>query len=203
MARNISEFTEYDFIIAVDRSGSMGGHAQGFSSRWAQAKEITEGVAAFAAQVDDDGITVISFGGKFDPHRDVVDGVKADVVHELFERSVPGGSTPLHSALEAAFAKHFSSPKKTLLTVVTDGEPDDQGAVASSIIAASKKLADATQLRILFVQVGDDKAAAAYLDDLDNSLSGAKFDIVNAIGFQDANGLSVTDLMDRAIDDTH
>lgn len=203
MTRNASEFSEYDFFLAIDRSGSMGGAAKGFNSRWAQAKEITEGVATFASQVNDDGITVITFGGNFVPTRDVVSGVKADSVHALFEKSQPAGSTPLHLALDAAFAKHFSSTKKTLLAVVTDGEPDDKEAVAKSIVNAAGKLADATQIRVIFLQVGDDAAASHYLDDLDNHLSAAKFDIVNAITFQEANGVTVPDLLSRALDDTH
>lgn len=202
-ARNMAQFSEYDFHVLIDRSGSMAGPAHGFPSRWAQAKELTEGIAGFASQVDDDGITVIQFGGRFDPSRDVQDGVKADAVHQLFETHQPAGSTPLAGALDACFKKHFSSAKKTIAVIVTDGQPDDEGAVANAIIGASRKLADASQIRILFLQVGDDKHAAQYLDNLDNHLEGAKFDIVNAINFEGANGLSVSDLMDRAIDDSH
>lgn len=204
MEHPIAAFTEYDFILCIDRSGSMSYPAKGYASRWEQAKEITAGIAAFAAQVDDDGITVITFGGNnFDPAHDVTDNVKADAVFDVFTKNQPGGSTPLHSALAAAFSKHFSSPKKSIVIVVTDGEPTDPGAVARNIINATKSLKDASEIRILFLQVGDDTLATNYLDGLDNHLQGTDYDIVNAITHGSADGLTVPQLMSRALDDSH
>lgn len=194
--------TEYDTIVCVDRSGSMAGPAKGFASRWDQAKEITYGLAGLAQQVDDDGITLIPFGGKFDA-TEIKDGVKMDAVANLFGKQSPGGSTPMAQALSSAFEKKFTGSKKAVIFVITDGEPDNKDAVAAAIKAATSKIPDATHIRLLFLQVGDDKAAAAYLDSLDNDLKGAKFDIVNTIGFADANGLSPDDLYSRAISDSH
>lgn len=199
-----ARLTEYDSIVLIDRSGSMSGPAKGFSDRWHAAKEITVGIATLAAKVDDDGITVIQFGGAFNPSRDVVDGVKdAAAVAEIFAKHSPAGSTPTAEALEAAFAKKFAAGKKGIVFVVTDGEPNDANAVKDAIVAAAGKLNDACELRVLFLQVGDNAEAAAYLDGLDNNLKGAKFDIVNAITFKDADGLTAEDLFTRALDDTH
>jgi Mg-chelatase subunit ChlD len=200
----LSKLTEYDTILLVDRSGSMSGAARGFADRWTAAKELTINIATLAAKVDDDGITVSFFGGTFNPARDVIDGVKdASTVADLFAKNSPGGSTPTAEALQAAFDKKFASGKKAIVICVTDGEPNDQQAVAKTIIAASNKLNDAGEIRVLFLQVGDDAGAARYLDSLDNSLSGAKFDIVNAITFKDADGLSAEALFERAIEDSH
>lgn len=199
-----AKLTEYDTIVLVDRSGSMGSAAKGFPTRWAAAKELTIGLATLAAKVDEDGITVIQFGGTFVPTRDVIDGVKdATTVAEIWNQHSPGGSTPTAEALDAAFAKKFASGKKAIIFVVTDGEPNDANAVRASIIAAAGKLNDASEIRVCFVQVGDDPSAAKYLDSLDNALTGAKFDIVNAITFKDADGLSPDDLFERALGDTH
>lgn len=196
--------TEYDTILLVDRSGSMTGPAKGFSDRWTQAKELTIGIATLASQVDEDGITVITFGGKFVPSNDVVDGIKdAAQVAALFSTQGPGGTTPTSEALQAAFDKKFASGKKTIIICVTDGEPNDANAVKQTIIVAANKLNDAGEIRVLFLQVGDDAGAAKFLDGLDNSLSGAKFDIVNAISFADADGLSIESLFERALSDSH
>lgn len=204
MALDRKLLTEYDTILLVDRSGSMADKAKGFKDRWTQAQEITMGLAMLAAQVDDDGITVIQFGGKFDAGRDVIDGVSdADMVTKIFTDHQPAGSTPLHDALNAAFAKKNSSSKKAIIMVVTDGVPNDEKAVSKCIIDEAAKLNDASECRILFLQVGDDKHAAEYLNGLDNSLSGAKFDIVNAITFEDADGLTPDALFERAITDSH
>lgn len=195
--------TEYDTMVCVDRSGSMANSAKGFASRWDQAREITTGLAGLAQQVDDDGITLITFGGKFDPSRDVKDGVRLDAVANLFGSQTPAGSTPMAEALEAAFQKKFAAGKKAVVFVITDGEPDDKGRVASAIKAAAAKIPDGSHIRMCFLQVGEDKGAAAYLDSLDTQLSGVKFDIVNTIGFAEANGLSPDDLYSRAISDSH
>lgn len=195
---------QYDSIICVDRSGSMAHPAKGFPTRWAQAKELCAGLAAYAAQVDTDGITVISFGGTFKPARDMVDGCDADQVRQIFDNSAPSGSTPLAAALDAAFAKHFDSDKgKSIIFVFTDGEPDDKSAAAKSIVTASGKLNEGTEIRVLFVQLGDDKGAQAYLNSLDTDLKGAKFDIVNVIDFEGANDLTPMELYSRAINDSH
>lgn len=195
--------TEYDTIVCVDRSGSMSYPAKGFPTRWAEAQEITMGIAGLAEKVDDDGITLISFGGTFKPDRDVQDGVKANAVYGLFQSSQPSGSTPLGDALVAAFGKKFASKKKAVIFVITDGVPDDETAVKNAIVNAASKLSDASEIRVLFLQVGEDPQAAKYLDGLDNSLNGVKFDIVNSIGFSDANGLTPAELYDRAISDSH
>lgn len=199
-----AKLTEYDSIVCIDRSGSMSGPAKGFKDRWAAAKELTIGLATLAATVDDDGITVIQFGGTFNAAKDVIDGVKdAAAVADIFTSHSPGGSTPLADALQAAFAKKFASGKKAIIFVVTDGEPNDPIAVKNAIFDAAKKLNDASEIRVMFLQVGDDSGAAKYLDDLDNHLTGAKFDIVNAITFKDADGVTAEDLFARAIEDTH
>lgn len=203
MTLNKQLLTEYDTMVLVDRSGSMTGYAKGFASRWDQAKEITIGIAGLAQTVDEDGITLISFGGTFKAARDVVDGVKLDAVTSLFDNNSPGGTTPLTEALHAAFNKKFAAGKKAIIFVITDGVPDNTNTVKTEIIAAAGKLNDASEIRILLLQVGDDSNATKYLDSLDNDLQGAKFDIVNAINFDDANGLTPVELYERAISDTH
>lgn len=195
--------SEYDSIVLIDRSGSMGSPAKGFPTRWAQAKELTIQIAALATQVDEDGITLITFGGGFNASSDVVDGVKdAAAVSAVFDGRGPGGTTPTAEALEAAFAKKFAAGKKAVIFCVTDGEPNDKKAVETAIINAASKLNDASEIRVQFLQVGDDGEAAKWLDSLDNSLSGAKFDIVNAITFKDADGMSAEQLYKRALEDS-
>lgn len=199
-----TKLSEYDSIVLVDRSGSMAGPAKGFTSRWEQAREITTGIAGLASKVDEDGITLITFGGTFNAGRDVKDGITSSAdVYNLFDKQSPGGTTPLHSALQAGFDKKFSAGKKAIMFVITDGEPDDQGAVKDCIMKAAAKLNDASEIRILFLQVGDDRGAAAYLEALDNHLDGAKFDIVNSIGFGEANTITADELFERAISDSH
>lgn len=195
--------TEYNTYVLVDRSGSMNLKAEGFPTRWDQAREITTGIAGLAQQVDEDGITLISFGGTFKKDRDLQDGVRVDAVANLFTSQTPNGSTPLHSALDAAFEHKFQAGKKAIIFVIGDGEPDDKDAVQAAIKRAASRIGDASQIRILFLQIGNEEGAATYLQGLDKDLKGAKYDIVNTVDYKTANGLTPDELYERAIKDTH
>jgi hypothetical protein len=92
--------------------------------------------------------------------------------------------------------------EKDFIIVFTDGVPDDQAAAANVIRAASQKQETDDALTILFVQVGDDAGAAAYLKGLDDNLKGAKFDIVDAKTLAEAERFASTaDLILAAIND--
>lgn len=189
---------EYDYILCVDQSGSMGSPSTRMEgkTRWQEAQEFTEGLARFAETVDDDGLTVIKFNSSINTY----DGVKADSVHELFTKNQPSGSTNLAAALDAAFAKKFASSKKAIIFCLTDGEPDSQTAVEKSIIAASNKLENASQINLVFIQIGDDPTVAKFLDHLDNELTGkAKYDIVNSMDRVTAESINMAQLLYQAV----
>lgn len=195
---SVAQASEYDFIILVDKSGSMGEKSTKMEgTRWDEAKEFTETFARFAEQVDDDGITVITFSST----PTVYDGVKADKVHEVFTTCKPGGSTNLAPALEEAFKKKFDANKKAIIMVITDGEANDPAHVKDSIIKAAGKLTDDSEIGIQFVQIGEDPKAAKFLDDLDDHLTSAKFDIVNSLSHSEAEGYSMEQLLWLALND--
>lgn len=194
-----AQATEYDYIVVIDKSGSMGEPSltlQG-RTRWDEAKEFTENFARFAAKHDDDGITAITFNSSCK----VYDGVTADKVHEIFTTCQPGGSTNLAGALDAAFKKKFSGSKPAIILVMTDGQPDNSDAVKTSIINASNKIEKDGDIGIQFVQIGNDSGAAKFLADLDDNLKGAKFDIVNSLTREEAEKLTIEQMLYLAIND--
>lgn len=168
--------SEYNFQVLIDRSGSMDDYHDGTLTRWKKAEEITKAVADFVAEVDDDGIDVIVFGGK-----DVIvhEKVSSDKVYEVFSNSRPSGATPLAEALGKAIDLHFKGGKKSFVTVVTDGVPNDTNAVFREIIGASQRLNTDSDLTFLFLQVGNDPSAREFLKTLDDNLKEAKYDIVD------------------------
>lgn len=194
-----SQAKEFDYILVLDKSGSMGDASLTLENRtrWDEAQEFTESFARFAEKHDDDGLTVITFSST----TKVYDGVKADKVHEIFTTCQPGGSTNLAAALDVAFKKKFSTTKAAIIVVMTDGVPDSETAVKASIIAAANKIEKDGDIGIQFVQIGNDAHAAKFLGDLDDNLKGAKFDIVNSLTREEAEKLKIEQMLYLAIND--
>lgn len=195
----VDEAKEFDHIIIIDHSGSMGNPSTKFAgkNRLQEAQEFTESYARFAEQADDDGITVIPFSS----HATVFDGVTADKVHEVFAKIEPRGSTNLAEALQEAFKKKFSSSKPAIILVVTDGEPDSQSDVEKAIKNASNKIEKDKDIGVQFIQIGDDAGATKFLRHLDDDIPGAKFDIVNTLSREEAETLTIPQILWRSIND--
>lgn len=196
----IQTLTEYDFIVCIDTSGSMGEPIKSGSSvsRWDAVQETALTFIRDIEKIDQDGIGLVTFGSSVKSH----DGVTTDKAREVFAGTGPRGSTPLAEALTAALALAGKSDKKDFIMVFTDGVPDDRTAAADVIRKASHQQETDDALTILFVQVGDDVGATKYLESLDNDLTGCKFDIVDARTVAEANAFATTaDLVIAAIND--
>ncbi len=192
-----AKLSEYDFVVVVDKSGSMGEPWKG-QTRWTAMQESVMSFVRDIEKLDSDGIDVVELGGDC---RSFL-GVTSANVKEMFATMSPRGGTPLHQALEKALACAGKSEKKDMIVVFTDGVPDDAKAAAEVIRRASNKMNNDDELTIVFIQVGDDKAATAYLKSLDDDLKGAKFDIVDAMTIEEAEKFPTTvDMLMKAIAD--
>lgn len=196
----MSLLSEYDFVVVVDASGSMSTtDAPGGVSRWSYAAETVGALARAVGKFDSDGIDVITFGGS---NVKTQVGVSADAVQNIFTSRDPMGGTPLHTALTEALKVAGKSDKKDFILVITDGVPDDKSAAAKVIVEAANKQETDDALTILFVQVGKDSGASAYLKSLDDDLTDAKFDIVDAKTIEEVEQFeSVEALILNAIND--
>lgn len=186
---NPNILSEYDFGVLVDASGSMSTEdCPGGKSRWEYMRETLGAFARDVNKFDNDGLDVTVFSGtNIESHQ----GVTPDKVDAIFANRSPRGSTPLAEGLTAALALAGKSPKKDFILVFTDGVPDDANRAADVIRQqASKQQAD-DECTILFVQVGKDAGASAYLRKLDDGLS-AKFDIVDAKTIEEAEKFATT-----------
>lgn len=190
--------SEYDFVIGLDASGSMSRPSTRSpgKSRWEEAQELIYGLASILHKYDDDGIDIVVFGGQ----TEVFEGVTPDKVDEVFTKRSPLGGTPLHEAIAAIDALN-SDGKKAVAIIFTDGEPDSRELAKQAIINAAATKDKDEDFTILFVQIGDDAGAAAYLAELDDSLSEAKFDIVDTISAAEAEKMAPLDLITKAIND--
>lgn len=196
---NQQALTEFDYIVAVDASGSMTTEDVKGRSRWEAMQETVGQFARDVVKLDSDGIALVVFNGQAVTSYDGVDAKKVD---EVFASTRPRNSTPLAEALTEALKLAGKSDKKDFIIVFTDGVPDDKAAAAKVIVDAANKQETDDALTILFVQVGHDAAATAYLRELDDNLKGAKFDIVDAKTVDEAEAFATTaDLVLAAIAD--
>lgn len=192
---------EYDFYVVVDCSSSMGEPNKASEptgpTRWQAMQEMVMGFARDISKLDSDGILVAELGGQ----GRVYHGVNEQNVREMFATLSPRGSTPLHNALANVFNAAKGS-KKDFIAVFTDGVPDDKAAAAKAIVDATKGMETDDELTVLFIQIGDDKYATQWLRELDDSLKGAKFDIVDAMTVDEANKFgSTVEMVMKAIND--
>jgi Mg-chelatase subunit ChlD len=184
-----AKLSEYDFIMLLDASGSMGTEDMGGGrSRWNYMQESVEAFARDLGKFDSDGIDLVFFGGSVQSHK----GVTANKVAEVFASRSPRGSTPLAEALTEGLKLAGKSDKKDFLIVFTDGVPDDKTAAASVIKQQANRQTNDDDCTILFVQIGRDAAASDYLRKLDDDLTGAKFDIVDAKTMDEAEAFPTT-----------
>ena len=194
-----SMLSEYDFILVGDASGSMAEtDMPGGKTRWDYMQESMMSFARDICKIDDDGVGLVLFGGS---NITSTDGCDAEKIKSMFAARSPRGSTPLAEALTAALKLAGKSAKKDFVMIFTDGVPDDEEAAAKVIRDASNKQDKDEDLTFLFVQVGRDAAATRYLQNLDDNLKGAKFDIVDTKTMAEAEAFATTtDLILAAID---
>eukprot|EP00994_Dinema_validum_P008013 NODE_699_length_1414_cov_208.271062_g518_i0.p1 GENE.NODE_699_length_1414_cov_208.271062_g518_i0~~NODE_699_length_1414_cov_208.271062_g518_i0.p1 ORF type:complete len:402 (+),score=134.60 NODE_699_length_1414_cov_208.271062_g518_i0:79-1206(+) len=188
---HLQEQSVRDYVVLVDRSVSMR-----FMGKWEQARQAVEYLAPYVCKCDPDGITLYLFDHKFQKWDNVT---SASVVSEAFTTCPPRGSTNLADVLQAAFDDHFEGTRRaTTILVVTDGEPDSREPVKEAIVNAANKSSSASDLRISFIQIGNDAKATAFLKELDDDLEVegvCKHDIVDTINFADMAGQSFDEYM--------
>jgi len=193
-----------DYVLLVDKSGSMSTPDVDGKTRWDAIKEASVAVARKLDEIDPDGIVFGMFAGT--PKR--FPNAKVAQIESLFKTEEPGGSTALHLALAAELDDYLQrkAAGKThangeAIFVVTDGEPDDQKKVAQVIVNTTKRLTSPNELNITFIQVGKDDRATAFLNRLDDDLEkeGAKYDIVDTITLEAMGAKSFTQVLIDAV----
>lgn len=192
--------SEFNFIVAVDASGSMGEtDMPGGKSRWEYMQETLVAFTREILTIDTDGIEVVAFGGQ---NITSVSGKTADAVKLIFSTRSPRGSTPLAQALTESLKLAKLSDKKAVILVFTDGVPDDRAEAARVIVNQANSQETDDECTILFIQVGHDVAATKYLRSLDDGLIGAKFDIVDTKTIDEAENFpTIVDLVCASIKD--
>lgn len=180
----LSQLTEFNFIPVIDGSGSnTKTDTKNGKSRWDYMKEDLGAFCRGMDKIDSDGLDFVVLNkGEIK----TFNGVTGDSVDGIFDNLSPMGGTPLAEALIAGIALARASNKKAVIPVFTDGEPDDKQKVIDTIRDAANSAEEDDSLNFLFIQVGRDAQATKFLQQLDQSIPGAKRDIVKSITIEDA-----------------
>lgn len=208
---------KYDFILVIDKSGSMScsGSKPG-QTRWAEAHEISKNIVETCSKYDDNGLDVVLFSSDAILYKNVT----SSDIDKIFLDNNPIGSTATDLALRTALPEYFKSSSKSffsfskkpekvkrekpvIVLVFTDGEPDDEQKVIDAIVEITKKIESRTEVGISFLQLGDSYTASRFLETLDNDLEsrGAQFDIVDTKNYKQIKTMSVDEILIGALTD--
>ena len=197
------DLTKRNFVLAIDRSGSMSEMEKG-RTRWETAMESVMAIVKKCCDLDSDGIDLFFFNTQFKEYNNV--GVEK--AQQLIKDVEPNGGTDFVPFLTKAIDNHFkNADKPTTILVVTDGEPSNgatgQKAVAKLIVETANKIEADNDLSLSFFQIGSDPAATKFLKALDDDLqgAGAKFDIVDTKTFAELENMSITEALLASVQD--
>lgn len=90
-----------------------------------------------------------------------------------------------------------SPAKQVFICILTDGAAGDESTVINVLRDATKRINSRRDLGLLFVQVGEDSSAEAFLDRLNNNLQG-DFDIVAVEKLESLEGLTTEQIIAKA-----
>lgn len=198
MAIDISKLAVY---LLADMSGSMNDS----DGRLGHAKEIGVMFANEVVEHDDDGMLhFVTFGGRAKE----IGSVGVEEIEKFYQNSVPSGGTPLAQALDLIYddiQKRLTGPEAAhqLVAVITDGVPDDKRKVIDSIKRIAENVTSDDQLAFLFIQVGNDSNAKAYLDFLDDEVQKATngMDLIDTVHFSEVSSMTNQELVLKAFAD--
>lgn len=205
-----------DAVLLLDFSGTMSTQDAGSGGSLTRLAAMQESAKAFATELekyDADGITVGKFAGKVR----LYDGVTATKVDDIFKENRAMGGTATDVALNQVATKFLTkqkadvaarkaagstdlTPTPIFVGIFTDGQPDNPLGLAQEIVKITKQIANRKDFGILFVQVGKDAEAAAFLEKLNSQLEsvGADHDIVAVCKLDDLEDLTTDEIVAMA-----
>ncbi|KAG2013153.1 hypothetical protein CC2G_010090 [Coprinopsis cinerea AmutBmut pab1-1] len=177
--RALARLREYDTIFVIDDSSSMCNDATVDQTRWDVACDALAEFSEIAARYDKDGIDI-----HFLNSPRVGKGLKGvNDVRRLFMDLTPSGMTYIGKKLESLLTKDYIKqmelaskelgawPKRLNFMIITDGEASDAVDLKKFLRDTANTLhklrAPQAQIGFQFLQIGNDKHATRFLEDLD------------------------------------
>jgi len=199
----LKRLSQFDIVIVVDASGSMN---QSLSSepesKW---QWCADHISSFAREIKPylggRGITLITFNNSFTKER----GCSAERVENLFRTMTPAGATDMGSPLQDVLSEFLSTQRgrPLLVVVMTDGMPNRGPKVENVIIQATQEMRSPGEIKVTFLEIGEEYDGRALLKYLDDYLihDGAKYDIVDTLTFDQLKQIGLAGAMVHAFED--
>ncbi|MFN8550889.1 MAG: hypothetical protein U0103_05320 [Candidatus Obscuribacterales bacterium] len=194
---------QYDIELIIDITGSMLEHdGTGDLSKFEWCHEQVRNFARLMEEYNRT-LTITTFNTTFNTEYHCTPAR----VEEIYGAIRPKGNTclvdPLLNRLD--YALHHRTPgRATIIAVITDGLPNvpqDPRVVNTALIDFTKRLSNANDVVVTFLQIGDTFNGKSFCVDLDDNLvnEGAKFDIVDTKTFDDLKTEGLTQALIDAV----
>jgi Mg-chelatase subunit ChlD len=176
---------KYDIVMLIDQSGSMNDvvTSDGFS-KWDWCKNQLTSFASQALENTGRRFTIITFNGEYR----LRSNCSAAEVQSTFNTNHPEGATDLATPLDFVLKDYLQHNRinPLLVVVLTDGMPAAPELIEKSIIETTHQMATSEQIKIVFLEIGNDADGRALIRQLDAGLvsGGARYDIVDANTFE-------------------
>jgi hypothetical protein len=202
----VAALANYDVIVFIDASRSMDKKDCAGKSRWEWCQEQTTALGNTLKAPLGSHLKVVAFNDSFKEYPDV----DWAAIPTFFQRHRPSGNTDATRAikkqLDSFFAARSSGTARPLLVaMITDGCPDKPQSLRDTLIEATRKLDNPSDLAITFLQVGSDPVAKKYLEELDECLVSrkAKYDIVSSKPFAELNQMGLVQALLQSVSEEH
>lgn len=200
--------SNFDIDIIVDQSMSMRKRdCPGGLSRWQWCGLQTTDLAKRLGRLIPNGFTLTTFANDYQ----VYEHASAQDMIGLFENPQfqlgTRLSRPLQDRLNNHFRQRSTNSKPALIVVITDGVPHpftEPDFVANTLIAASRKMTDAHEVTVVFLQIGGgDFRGRRFLSSMDNDLVsyGARYDFVQTMSFEQLEDKGLAEALALCIKD--
>lgn len=207
--RELDVLKSRDVIVMQDRSSSMREkeHFAGSYkkvSRWHWCREQTMDLTRQTMGLPHWGITLVLFSSQYDVYHNVL----LSQMPGIFASHRTYVGTRLAEPMAEQLAEYFwrrarGNARPLAISVITDGNPQDEHNLRDVIIEATYRMRDPGEISIVFLQIGTDDDGRKKLRMFDRKLvrKGARYDIVRVIPFYEVSNLGLTRALVNSIKD--
>ena len=202
---------DYKVVVLLDSSHSMAtcdcphqSASKQAISRWQWCENQASLLKARLDQNDDQVFKLVSFDDKSHGFGDI----GLDALARFFYDHKPSGTTNIAQALGGELDQYFAErargeDKPLLIAVITDGKPSYTARLKETIAKASAKMQNKDEIKLTFLQVGQDASGSKLLQSLAQDLSknSLQYDMVHYKPFNEVMDKGLLNALKESITD--